>query len=38
MHPIRKLRELGQATAEQFAALLADDVVMHSPLLIRAIV
>ncbi len=38
MHPIRKLRELGHATAEQFAALLADDVVMHSPLLIRAIV
>jgi hypothetical protein len=38
MHPIRELRESGQATAAQFAALLADDVVMHSPLLIRAIV
>jgi hypothetical protein len=38
MHPIRKLRESGHATAAQFAALLADDVVMHSPLLIRAIV
>src|SRR6202453_2003610 len=38
MHPIRKLRESGHATAEQFAALLADDVVMHSPLLVRAIV
>ena len=38
MHPIRKLRESGHATPAQFAALLADDVVMHSPLLIRAIV
>jgi hypothetical protein len=38
MHPIRKLRESGHATAAQFAALLADDVVMHSPLLTRAIV
>jgi hypothetical protein len=38
MHPIRKLRESGHASAAQFAALLADDVVMHSPLLIRAIV
>ena len=38
MHPIRTLRESGHATAEQFGALLADDVVMHSPLLIRAIV
>jgi hypothetical protein len=38
MHPIRRLRETGRATAEQFAALLADDVIMHSPLLIRAIV
>ena len=37
MHPIRKLRESGHATPEQFAALLAEDVVMHSPLLIRAI-
>jgi hypothetical protein len=38
MHPIRKLRESGHATAELFAALLADDVVMHSPLLTRAII
>ncbi len=38
MHPIRQLRESAHATAAQFAALLADDVVMHSPLLIRAIV
>lgn len=37
MHPIRKLRESGHATPELFAALLADDVVMHSPLLIKAI-
>ena len=37
MHPIRKLRESGHATPEQFAALLAEDVVMHSPLLVRAI-
>src|ERR1700728_5444477 len=38
MHPIRQLRESGHATAAQFAALLADDVIMHSPLLVRAIV
>jgi hypothetical protein len=38
MHPIRKLRESGHATPEQFAALLDEDVVMHSPLLIKAIV
>jgi hypothetical protein len=37
MHPIRALRESGHATPELFAALLADDVVMHSPLLIKAI-
>ena len=37
MHPIRKLRESGHATAKQFAALIAEDVVMHSPLLTRAI-
>jgi hypothetical protein len=37
MHPIRKLRESGRATAEEFAALIAQDVVMHSPLLIQAI-
>lgn len=38
MHPIRKLRESGHATPELFAELLAKDVVMHSPLLIKAIV
>ena len=37
MHPIRKLRESGHATPEQFAALLDEHVVMHSPLLIKAI-
>jgi hypothetical protein len=37
MHPIRKLRESGHATADEFAPLLAEDVVMHSPLLTRAI-
>jgi hypothetical protein len=38
VHPIRKLRESGQATPERFAELLAEDVVMHSPLLIKAII
>jgi hypothetical protein len=37
MHPIRKLRESGHATPELFATLLADDVIMHSPLLTKAI-
>jgi hypothetical protein len=37
MHPIRKLRETGPPTVEQVAALLADDVVMHSPLLVGPI-
>ncbi|MEI9929496.1 MAG: hypothetical protein WDM89_02725 [Rhizomicrobium sp.] len=37
MHPIRALRESGHATPELFAALLAEDVVMHSPLLTKAI-
>lgn len=37
MHPIRKLRESGHATPELFAPLLADDVIMHSPLLTKAI-
>jgi hypothetical protein len=38
MHPIRKLRESGHATPELFAVLLEENVVMHSPLLIKAIV
>jgi hypothetical protein len=37
VHPIRKLRESGHATAELFAPLLAHDVIMHSPLLTKAI-
>lgn len=37
MHPIRKLRENGPPTPEQVAALLSEDVVMHSPLLIGPI-
>jgi hypothetical protein len=37
VHPIRKLRESGHATPELFATLLADDVIMHSPLLTKAI-
>jgi hypothetical protein len=38
VHPIRRLRESGHATQELFASLLADDVIMHSPLLTKAIV
>src|SRR5215470_2366268 len=38
MHPLRKLREAGPPTAEQAAAILAEDVVMHSPVLIKPIV
>ena len=37
MHPIRKLRESGHATPEQFAALLDENAVMHSPLLTKPI-
>jgi hypothetical protein len=38
MHPLRKLREAGPPTPEQVAAILAENVVMHSPVLIKAIV
>jgi hypothetical protein len=38
MHPIRKIRESGHATPELFAPLLEENVVMHSPLLIKPIV
>jgi hypothetical protein len=38
VHPIRKLREAGNGTPEQFASLLDENVIMHSPLLIKAIV
>jgi len=38
MHPLPKLRLAGPPTFEQVYALLAKEVVMHSPLLIKAIV
>jgi len=38
MHPFRKLREAGPPTPEQAVAILAADVVMHSPVLIEPIV
>ena len=37
MHPFRKLRETGPPTPEQAAAILAENVVMHSPVLIKPI-
>src|SRR5260221_12197850 len=37
MHPLRALREAGPSSLEQVAALLADDVVFNSPLLVRPI-
>jgi hypothetical protein len=38
MHPLRKLREAGPPTPEQVAQILSENVVMHSPVLIRPIV
>src|SRR5215831_16967177 len=38
MHPLRKLREVGPRTPEQTAAILAENVVMHSPVLVKPIV
>jgi hypothetical protein len=38
MHPFRKLRESGPPTPAQAAAILAENVVMHSPVLIKPIV
>ena len=38
MHPFRKLREAGPPTPEQAAAILAENVMMHSPVLIKPIV
>jgi len=38
MHPFRKLREAGPPTPQQAAAILAENVVMHSPVLIKPIV
>jgi hypothetical protein len=37
MHPLRRLRESGQATVEQNKALLAEDVVFHSRVLVKAV-
>jgi hypothetical protein len=37
MHPLRKLRESGNATPDQVGELLAENVVFNSPILIRAI-
>ena len=37
MHPLRKLRESGHATRAQVSALLADNVVFNSPILVRPI-
>jgi len=37
MHPLRALRERGHNTPEQVAALLAEDVVFHSPIFVRGI-
>jgi hypothetical protein len=37
MHPLRKLREGGTATPAQVSALLAENVVFNSPILVRAI-
>src|SRR4029453_1389651 len=37
MHPLRKLRESGKATPAQVSALLAENVVFNSPILIRPI-
>ena len=37
MHPLRKLREAGPPTPEQVAAILAENVVMHSPVLVKPI-
>lgn len=38
MHPFRKLREAGPPTPEHAPANLAENVVMHSPVLIKPIV
>ena len=37
MHPLRKLRESGNATAARVSALLAENVVFNSPILVRPI-
>jgi hypothetical protein len=37
MHPLRKLRESGKATAAQVRELLAENVLFNSPILVRPI-
>jgi hypothetical protein len=37
MHPLRKLRESGNATPAQVSALLAENIVFKSPILVRPI-
>ena len=37
MHPLRKLRQSGKATPAQVSALLAENVVFNSPILVRPI-
>jgi hypothetical protein len=37
MRPLRKLRQSGPATVEQNKALLAENVVFHSPVLVKAV-
>ncbi len=37
MHPLRKLRESGNATPAQVSTLLAENVVFNSPILVRSI-
>ncbi len=37
MHPLRILREFGHATVEQNKTLLAENVVFHSPVLVKAV-
>jgi len=37
MHPLRRLREAGSASVDQYAALLAENVVFHSPIFLKAV-
>ncbi len=37
MHPLRKLRESGNNTSAEVSKLLAENVVFHSPALVRAV-
>ncbi len=37
MHPLRKLREAGPNTPSQVSELLAENVVFHSPVFVRAV-